>query len=432
MHEGDPAATAPMAAPPPAKKSGGIGVWRILALGILAFALGLSSGRLDPGSLISGARDLIDGAPAVGAITTERETVATIKEVIERANRAQQEAFARRDPTLMRATATVAYYQELADANREMAASGVMSIELVGIDWGEVTVDGATARATTLETWRSSWVDGSTDERTDRNEYTLVQEGRGTWRISSDVHPDARVLDPATGTSPGVTQPGPPAAVVSRSSNWSGYAASGGVFTAVTGSWIVPTVSATSSGADATWVGIGGLSTRDLIQAGTQGTVSGSGEVRYHAWIEMLPDASRPVPLSVSAGDAVTVTLTEQQDDEWLISMKNDTTGETYGVTVRYSSSNSSAEWVQEAPSVGRGIVPLDRFGTLQFTAGSAIRDGESMSLAELGARAITMINGAGETLAQPSTLGSDGSSFTVTRTDASNTPSNGGRRRRP
>jgi hypothetical protein len=189
-------------------------------------------------------------------------------------------------------------------------------------------------------------------------------------------------------------------------------------------------VAPTSTGADASWVGIGGLSSRDLIQAGTQATVSGGGTVQYRAWIEMLPAASESVPLSVTGGDAVSVTITQKAATDWLIAMKNETTGDTYSITVQYASSNSSAEWVQEAPTAARGQLPLDQFGTVQFTGASAIRDGRSLTLAELGARAITMVNGAGQAVAEPSVLGSDGSSFTVTRTDA---PSfDGGRRRRP
>ena len=50
----------------------------------------------------------------------------------------------------------------------------------------------------------------------------------------------------------------------------------------------------------------------DLIQAGTQATVTGDGSVTYSAWTEILPDFSRTTPLQVTAGDTVTVTITEQ------------------------------------------------------------------------------------------------------------------------
>ncbi|MDQ2912931.1 MAG: G1 family endopeptidase [Chloroflexota bacterium] len=438
MLEGDPTATTPMtpfaAPPPPARKGGGVPAGRLVALGLLAFALAASSGRIDLGSLISTARTYVDQtAPAAQTNTssTDTATVAAIKDVVQRANQAQAQAYARSDPTLMRATATDSYYQELVQINQSLQSSGARSIALVSLDWVDVTISGTTANAVTNETWRTTYTDGSVADGTDRNEYTLVRQS-GAWKISADVQPTTQIITPGSGTAPSVTQPGTPATVTSSSSNWSGYAANGGTFTSVTGTWTVPTVAATSSGADATWVGIGGLTSRDLIQAGTQAMVDGSGTVEYSSWIEMLPASSRPVPLTVTAGDSVTVTITQQTGNDWLIAMKNNTTGGTYNVTVQYSSSNSSAEWVQEAPSIGRGLVSLDQFGTVQFNGVSAVRDGKTMSAAALSAKAITMINGQGQAIAQPSTLASDGSSFTVARTDAPSSPQTGGRGRRP
>ena len=437
MFEGDPTAStplSPLAAPPPVRKTSGIPAGRLVALGLLAFALAAFSGRVDLGSLVSTARTYVDrAAPAVQTNTSSTDTaaVAAVKDVVRRANEAQVQAFARNDPTLMRATATSSYYQELVQTNQGLQSGGAQSIALVKLEWVDVTVSGTTANAVTNETWRTTYTDGSVSDSTDRNEYTLVLQA-GAWKISADIQPTTQIITPGAGTAPSVTQPGPAASVTSSSSNWSGYAASGGTFTSVTATWTVPTVTATSSGADATWVGIGGLSSNDLIQAGTQAMVDGSGTVEYSSWIEMLPQSSRNVPLSVSAGDSVTVTIAQQTGNDWLITMKNNTTKGTYSVTVQYSSSNSSAEWVQEAPSVGRGLVSLDQFGTVQFSGASAVRDGKTMSLSALGAKAITMINGLGQAIAQPSTIATDGSSFTVARTDATSTPQTGGRRRRP
>jgi hypothetical protein len=145
----------------------------------------------------------------------------------------------------------------------------------------------------------------------------------------------------------------------------------------------------------------------------------------------MLPASSRPVSLTVNAGDSVTVTLTQKSAGDWTILMKNNTSGGKYSTTVQYTSSNASAEWVQEAPSAGRGTIPLDNFGTLQFTGATAVRDGTSLGLTDLGAQAITMINGLRQPLASPSVVGADGTSFTVTRTDNQSTSAGGQRRRR-
>jgi hypothetical protein len=220
------------------------------------------------------------------------------------------------------------------------------------------------------------------------------------------------------GGFPGGTQPRVPSQDVSQ--NWSGYAATGGTYTAVSGTWTVPQFAPNSSaGADATWVGIGGVNTRDLIQAGTQQTVSGSGSTQYQAWVETLPQASHPVPLTINPGDSISISITQspQAQDQWQVSYKNDTTGQTYQVTEHYTSSLSSAEWIEEAPSAARGRqIPLDNFGSIDFSQGTAVKDGQNVNIAESGAKPITMISrGTGQS-AKPSNLGSDGASFTVTQ----------------
>jgi hypothetical protein len=141
----------------------------------------------------------------------------------------------------------------------------------------------------------------------------------------------------------------------------------------------------------------------------------------------MLPRPSRPVQLAVHPGDQVTVNIEEQAPDEWLIAFNNTTTGQTYQQTVNYTSSHSSAEWVQEAPSAGRRILPLSNFGNVNFSGGSAVKDGQRQSIADLKARAITMIDRTGQALATPSPLGEDGASFNVARTSLAATDANQG-----
>src|SRR2546425_1162726 len=276
---------------------------------------------------------------------------------------------------------------------------------------------GSITHTATTATWPSPLADGTTDESTDRNDYTLVLQN-GTWLVDNDVQPDSASSGTGATTPPG-SRPIPQGQGIGArdtSSNWSGYAATGGTFTAVSGTGIVPQPSGTTSGVDATWGGVGGLPSTDLIQAGTQTMVSGRGGAQYEAWIELLPRSSQPVPLSVSPGDTVTVSITQQGDGRWLIAMRNDTTGRTYSTTVTYASSTSSAEWIQEAPSAGRRVISLDDFGTLQFTKGSAVKDGKSASIRDAGGATITVIDRTGRALARPSALGPDGASFTVTR----------------
>jgi len=362
-------------------------------------------------------------APTGAASTSAAEA---IKAVIQRANQEQVQAVAAHDPAPMRDTATAAYYTQAAQGLDDLFSGGVTAIDLVKLDWGPIALQDATnAQATTTETWRTTFADGSTLQETDTNIYTLVLENT-SWKVQDDQHPDSHRLQPPQdnpGTGPTPVAPIDPSEA-GQSRNWAGYAATGDNFTAVEGTWVVPTVSAgRAAAADATWVGIGGVTSHDLIQAGTEATVE-SGQVTYAAWVEMLPQASQPVPLSVSAGDTVSVAIAQQADKTWKISIRDTTTGQSYEKTVTYQSSTSSAEWIEESPAVGRrALLPLDNFGTVRFTKAAAVQNGQQVTIAEAHAQAITMSGRTGQPLAQPSALGSDGASFSVNRTDATAPP---------
>jgi hypothetical protein len=185
----------------------------------------------------------------------------------------------------------------------------------------------------------------------------------------------------------------------------------------------------------ATWVGIGGVTGHDLIQAGTQDVAAGGGQAQFQTWIEMLPQASQQVPVAVVPGDSVTVSIDEQgaRSGNWQISITNNTSGQTYQTNVQYASSESSAEWVMEAPSGSNGILPLDNFNSVSFTAASAVQSGQTVDISQTGAQPITMLNVNNQPLAVPSAIGSDGSSFSVARTAApASTGTAGGRGTRP
>ena len=199
---------------------------------------------------------LTQAGTAQGESTVSADVTAAIKKVIQQANDEEQAAFAQHNATLMRDTATASYYQELVQTNRDMANSGVASIKLLNLQWGTITQQGsANVRATTNETWQTALSDGTVDQSTDLNVYTLVLQN-GAWKISTDDHPNANAGNPGSGASgqPGTapnpaTQPAPLSS--GQSHNWSGYAATGGTYTAVSGTWIVPQVAATSAGSDA-------------------------------------------------------------------------------------------------------------------------------------------------------------------------------------
>jgi len=101
-----------------------------------------------------------------------------------------------------------------------------------------------------------------------------------------------------------------PGAILTRgallqSTNWSGVADTGGRYTAVKGSWKVPTVmSAPGNRFASDWVGIGGFNTGDLIQAGTSEQFV-NGSASYNAWTEIIPAPEVVIPgFAIHAGDA--------------------------------------------------------------------------------------------------------------------------------
>jgi hypothetical protein len=209
------------------------------------------------------------------------------------------------------------------------------------------------------------------------------------------------------------------------SRNWAGYVATNGPYTSITGTWTVPQVTTSGHTAtDATWVGIGGVSSNDLIQAGTQNVINPSGQITTTAFYELLPDASVPInSISIKPGDSVTVSITQQSSGQWLISFNDTTTSQNYQTTISYASSQSSAEWIEEAPSNGINVLPLDNFGTVQFSDGETTRNGSQVSISSSNAHEVTMVNNTGQALATPSALGSDGASFTVSRSNAISNP---------
>jgi len=349
---------------------------------------------------------------------------AAIQAVIQQANQEQSQALATGDPSVMSDTATAAYYRQLMQTNQALATAGVTNITLTQLTWGPIQINGTSATATTSETWLTEFSDGTTVQSTDTNMYTLTNQG-GVWLIASDSHP-APSTPAVGGQTPPMAQPTPqaPAPMVpagqNTSHNWSGYAATGGQFTGVTGTWTVPQPVVTGgTGVGATWVGIGGVTNRDLIQAGTQDATPGGGQAQFQAWIEMLPAASQQVPLAVAPGDSVTVSIDEQGEGigSWQISITNNTSGQNYQTTATYTSTESSAEWIEEAPSGPGGILPLDNFNSVSFTAASATQGSNSVDVREAGAKPITMLNANNQPLAIPSPIGSDGASFSVTRT---------------
>jgi Peptidase A4 family len=193
-----------------------------------------------------------------------------------------------------------------------------------------------------------------------------------------------------------------------KSRNWSGIAVTGKVYTSVAGSWKVPTVIASPGNRYASdWVGIGGFSSGDLIQAGTSEQYTG-GHASYNAWTEILPASEAVIPgFTVHPGDAMTVVISKGSGNAWTMVVTDSTLSESFTKHVTYSSGESSAEWIHEAPQVGGSIVDIASTTNADFDHGTV---NGSTVIGSAGTQHRIQLVGAssGDTKATPSKLDSD------------------------
>jgi len=204
--------------------------------------------------------------------------------------------------------------------------------------------------------------------------------------------------------------------------NWSGYAVtpSGGGITAVSSTFTVPSAGLVPPGFAATWTGIGGYNTSDLIQAGTAEQSAPSNPLvgpQYYAWYELLPadetqltGCTGDANCTVTPGDDITVNISQVSGNTWSISM-TDAGHWSWSQDVSYSSSESSGEWILEAPTVGAQTL-LANVGTTHFGPTSTYTaGGVTHTIAEGDPTQIFLSPGVVNE-ATPSALASDGQSF--------------------
>src|SRR4051812_14460159 len=91
----------------------------------------------------------------------------------------------------------------------------------------------------------------------------------------------------------------------STSSNWAGYAVTGGRYTSVSAAWTQPSVncSVTPSGWSSFWVGLDGDTSNTVERAGTEADCS-NGHPVYSSWYEMYPKFAKNYANRVAAGSA--------------------------------------------------------------------------------------------------------------------------------
>lgn len=157
-----------------------------------------------------------------------------------------------------------------------------------------------------------------------------------------------------------------------QSNNWSGYdqgsLEQGGtppkLFSSIGAHWTVPTATQHTSGQaeySSDWIGIGGgcvdsgctVTDSTLIQTGTEQDVASNGAASYSAWWEIIPGPSLTITsMTVHPGDSMSASIDQVVPGVWTISISDATDGQSYTTTVPYTSTESTAEWIQETPLI--------------------------------------------------------------------------------
>lgn len=212
------------------------------------------------------------------------------------------------------------------------------------------------------------------------------------------------------------------------SSNWSGYISkptSNAIYTSISGNWTIPNVSSNNNYAVAAqWIGLGGVSSSDLLQMGTMEEIK-DGQTTVEVFWEKLPDASQNI-MSVPIGSTISAKIykSSNSNSEWTLTFTAtypNGTAQTKTINTTLNSSyeneiGKSAEWISEDPSNGYSkLLPLANMGTVKYQ-GTTV-NGNLLNSSTNTVELIALVSN-GNILIYPSEIGSDGESFTTTSID--------------
>src|SRR5438270_80064 len=159
------------------------------------------------------------------------------------------------------------------------------------------------------------------------------------------------------------------------STNWSGYAVDGSSATSAIGTWTQPSVTCGigENSWSSPWVGIDGDNSNTVEQTGTDSDCR-NGKPVYYAWYEMYPKRLVQIPITVSAGDTITGSVS-YSSGSYSLTLTDNTAKESY-TTTQFSRKalRTSVEWIMEGPSNGL----LTNFGTAPFSAATATISGQA------------------------------------------------------
>jgi hypothetical protein len=210
----------------------------------------------------------------------------------------------------------------------------------------------------------------------------------GTYPITVKVTDDSPTVQSATALLALV--------VGTNAVNWSGYVHTG-VFTSVTGTFVVPTVAPgqdnITPAATSEWVGLDGVTRAGLIQAGVTEITPSTGEpycsppngpICIYPWWDITSGTTgaKPIVMTVNAGDSITVTIWQVSGDNWAITLDDNTSGQDFRTVQTYTGPGTTSEYVVDAPA----SVPVAAATTSSTSTTSGAKPATSESIKALGA----------------------------------------------
>jgi hypothetical protein len=214
------------------------------------------------------------------------------------------------------------------------------------------------------------------------------------------------------------------------SDNWFGYnlgalQGSTQLYHAISGTWTVPTATQHAAGQaedSADWIGIGGgcvntgcsAGDETLIQTGTEQDVDSTGAASYSAWWEIIPGPSLTITnMTIHPGDQMSASLASLAPGLWTINIADTTDGQSYTTTVPYSSTEDTAEWIQETPLIlgtNAGFAALPNLTSPAFDL--ATTNGAPANLKS--SEEMDLVDSSGNVIGAPSAPDPDADGFNV------------------
>jgi hypothetical protein len=207
------------------------------------------------------------------------------------------------------------------------------------------------------------------------------------------------------------------------SANWAGYivtpATGSSGFTRIKGSWVVPKISGDPTSLGSQWIGLGGVTSFDLLQVGTIEQFAGHREVATLFW-EKLPDSAQNL-VTVPVGSKVQASISSEDGSNWSLDVHvTEPNGRILDkqVSVNLTSDyvagmGTSAEWISEDPSDENGrLYPLANTGVVQFTQNEV--NGQPISSSANEVHPVALVSSSGKIRIAPSALSSGGTSFST------------------